>query len=98
MLTIGLTGGIASGKSSVAAQFTALGVPIIDTDLIARELVMPGQPALQALLNTLARKPCTPTANSTAPGYANASSATRMSARHSTPSCTHAFAPVSRMN
>jgi len=50
MLTIGLTGGIASGKSSVAAQFTALGVPIIDTDLIARELVMPGQPALQRIV------------------------------------------------
>ncbi len=50
MLTIGLTGGIASGKSSVAAQFAALGVPIIDTDRIARELVIPGQPALQSIV------------------------------------------------
>jgi len=50
VLTIGLTGGIASGKSSVAAQFAALGVPIIDTDHIARELVMPGQPALRDIV------------------------------------------------
>jgi len=50
VLTIGLTGGIASGKSSVAAQFAALGVPIIDTDQIARELVIPGQPALQGIV------------------------------------------------
>jgi len=50
MLTIGLTGGIASGKSSVANQFAALAVPIIDTDQIARELVIPGQPALQGIV------------------------------------------------
>ncbi|MFZ5465874.1 MAG: dephospho-CoA kinase [Pseudomonadota bacterium] len=46
MLKIGLTGGVASGKSTVAALFAAHGAPIIDTDLIARELVAPGQPAL----------------------------------------------------
>ena len=45
-LRIGLTGGIASGKSLVADAFAALGVPIIDTDVIAREVVEPGQPAL----------------------------------------------------
>ncbi|MDJ0910061.1 MAG: dephospho-CoA kinase [Woeseiaceae bacterium] len=45
-LRIGLTGGIASGKSTVADMFAAHGVPIIDTDLIAREVVQPGQPAL----------------------------------------------------
>jgi dephospho-CoA kinase len=50
VLTIGLTGGIASGKSSVATQFAALGVPIIDTDHIARQLVMPGQPALRDIV------------------------------------------------
>jgi dephospho-CoA kinase len=48
-LVIGLTGGIASGKSSAAARFAALGVPVIDTDRIARELVTPGQPALAAI-------------------------------------------------
>lgn len=46
MLTIGLTGGVASGKTTVAAQFATRGVPIVDTDLIARALVAPGQPAL----------------------------------------------------
>jgi dephospho-CoA kinase len=39
---VGLTGGIASGKTTVANLFAALGVPIIDTDLLAREVVAPG--------------------------------------------------------
>ncbi|NCF15904.1 MAG: dephospho-CoA kinase [Gammaproteobacteria bacterium] len=46
---IGLTGGIASGKSAVADLFAELGVPIIDTDVIAREVVQPGQPALDEI-------------------------------------------------
>ena len=45
-LRIGLTGGIASGKSTVADLFADLGAPVIDTDVIAREVVEPGQPAL----------------------------------------------------
>lgn len=45
-LKIGLTGGIASGKSTVADMFAELGIPVIDTDVIARDLVMPGLPAL----------------------------------------------------
>ena len=45
-MRIGLTGGIASGKSTVADMFAELDVPIIDTDLIAREIVEPGEPAL----------------------------------------------------
>jgi dephospho-CoA kinase len=43
---VALTGGIASGKSTVAGLFAALGVPVIDTDVIAREVVEPGQQAL----------------------------------------------------
>jgi dephospho-CoA kinase len=43
---VALTGGIASGKSTVADLFAALGVPVIDTDVIAREVVEPGEPAL----------------------------------------------------
>ncbi|MEQ1439898.1 dephospho-CoA kinase [Fontimonas sp. SYSU GA230001] len=46
MLTIGLTGGVASGKSTVQGRFAALGVPVLDADLVAREVVAPGQPAL----------------------------------------------------
>ena len=45
-MRVGLTGGIASGKSTVADLFAGLGIPVIDTDLIAREVVEPGQPAL----------------------------------------------------
>ncbi len=44
--TVGLTGGIASGKSTVSAEFAALGVPVIDTDEIARAVVEPGTSAL----------------------------------------------------
>jgi dephospho-CoA kinase len=43
---VGLTGGIASGKTTVARLFEALGVPVIDTDVLAREVVAPGQPLL----------------------------------------------------
>lgn len=49
ILRIGLTGGIASGKSTVADFFAALGVPVIDTDVIAREIVKPGEPALDEI-------------------------------------------------
>ena len=48
-LRIGLTGGIASGKSTVADMFAELGVPVIDTDVIAREVVRPGEPALDEI-------------------------------------------------
>ena len=46
MYRVGLTGGIGSGKSTVAQYFSALGVPVIDADDIAHELVAPGAPAL----------------------------------------------------
>ena len=46
---VGLTGGIASGKSVVADMFGELGIPVIDTDIIAREVVAPGQPALDEI-------------------------------------------------
>jgi dephospho-CoA kinase len=48
-LVIGLTGGIGSGKSSVAALFAACGVPVLDADQLTRELVKPGSPALNAI-------------------------------------------------
>lgn len=49
MKLIGLTGGIGSGKSTVAAMLKEHGFPIVDADRIAREIVEPGQPALQEL-------------------------------------------------
>lgn len=45
-MIVGLTGGVASGKSLVEKQFRALGVPVIDADQVARDVVAPGQPAL----------------------------------------------------
>ena len=48
-MRVGLTGGIASGKSLVAAYLQELGIPVIDTDDIARQVVAPGQPACRRL-------------------------------------------------
>lgn len=47
--TVALTGGIGSGKSTIANAFADFGVEIIDADIIAREVVEPGTPALQAI-------------------------------------------------
>lgn len=52
MLTIGLTGGIACGKSMVSDYFEQLGIPVIDTDVIAKQLVEPNQPALTQIIET----------------------------------------------
>jgi dephospho-CoA kinase len=49
-LVIGLTGGIGSGKSSCAALFHELGVPVIDADELAHALVAPGEPALADII------------------------------------------------
>ncbi len=46
---VGLTGGIASGKSSVSREFARLGEGIVDADLLAREVVAPGSPALEEI-------------------------------------------------
>ncbi|MCK5667272.1 MAG: dephospho-CoA kinase, partial [Thiotrichaceae bacterium] len=51
-IKIGLTGGIASGKTTVSNQFAKFGVPIIDADEIAHALVEPGQPALELIIQT----------------------------------------------
>lgn len=53
MLRIGLTGGVASGKTTVANLFADAGAVVLDTDLIAREVVEPGEPALGALVQAL---------------------------------------------
>jgi dephospho-CoA kinase len=51
MVRVGLTGGIASGKSAVAAELAARGAIIIDADVLAREVVEPGTPALAAIID-----------------------------------------------
>jgi dephospho-CoA kinase len=47
---VGLTGGIGSGKSTVAARLAEHGVPVVDADQVAREIVEPGEPALADLV------------------------------------------------
>ncbi len=52
MLKIGLTGGIGSGKTTVSNMFSEYGVPVIDMDVIARQIVAPGSPALKDISRT----------------------------------------------
>jgi dephospho-CoA kinase len=51
LLIVGLTGGIASGKSEVAGCFQKLGAKVIDADVVAREVVLPGSPVFQSLVS-----------------------------------------------
>ena len=55
MRVLGLTGGIGSGKSSVAQMFKQLGAEVIDADEFARDVVEPGQPALAEIVSTFGR-------------------------------------------
>jgi dephospho-CoA kinase len=50
---VALTGGIASGKTLISDEFARLGVPVIDTDVIARTIVEPGMPALLEIEQTM---------------------------------------------
>jgi dephospho-CoA kinase len=54
-LLVGLTGGIATGKSTVSAMLQALGCVIIDADQLARQVVEPGQPAYEAIVEAFGR-------------------------------------------
>jgi len=54
--TIALTGGIASGKTLISDEFKKLGVPIVDTDVIAHQIVEPGQPALLEIENAFGKE------------------------------------------
>jgi dephospho-CoA kinase len=54
-LRVGLTGGIASGKSVVADMLAAFGAQVVDTDIVARTVVEPGQPALKKVVETFGK-------------------------------------------
>lgn len=56
MFILGLTGGIGSGKSAVAACFQKLGVKVVDADIAARRVVEPGMPALQSIAEHFGQK------------------------------------------
>ena len=56
MLVVGLTGGICSGKSTVAAMFGRLGAVVIDADRVAHELQAPGQPLFEAIVSAFGRE------------------------------------------
>lgn len=60
MLSIGLTGGIGSGKSEVAGMFNQLGVPVIDADVIAHQLVQPGSETLSEVIDAFGNTILTP--------------------------------------
>ena len=68
---VGLTGGIASGKSTAAKFFGALGVPILDSDQIAREVVEPGQPPLERLVERFGDSILTPDGHLDRPALRN---------------------------
>lgn len=68
---VGLTGGIASGKSTAAKFFGALGVPILDSDQVAREVVEPGQPPLERLVERFGRGILTPDGHLDRPALRN---------------------------
>jgi dephospho-CoA kinase len=50
MILVGLTGGVATGKSTAADMFKKLGAPVIDADRLARQVVEPGKPAWRAIV------------------------------------------------
>jgi len=52
---IGLTGGIASGKSTVSNYLKSKSIPIVDADIVSREVVMPGSKGLQAIIDTFGK-------------------------------------------
>ena len=68
---VGLTGGIASGKSTAAKFFGALGVPILDSDQVARDVVEPGQPPLERLVERFGRGILTPDGHLDRPALRN---------------------------
>lgn len=58
-MIIGLTGSIASGKSTVAKMIVSYGLPIVDADVVARQVVEPGTPTLKKIAEAFAGSYCT---------------------------------------
>ena len=60
MYVVAITGGIGSGKTTIANQFAELGIDVVDADVIAREVVAPGTPALAAIADPFGPDVITP--------------------------------------
>ena len=90
---IGLTGGIASGKSTVARMLAERGAAVVDADLLARQIVEPGQPALAELVARFGAAILTPRARSIASGSARSRSPIRAHAPTSAGSRTRGSPP-----
>ncbi|BBB25520.1 dephospho-CoA kinase [Amphritea japonica] len=56
MFVAGLTGGIGSGKTAVSQRFELLGICVVDADIVAREVVQPGEPALDKIIQQFGEK------------------------------------------
>jgi dephospho-CoA kinase len=63
MITFGLTGGIACGKSTVTKTFRSHGIPMVDADIVARQVVSPGTPGLQAIVDAFGTQYLLPDGN-----------------------------------
>lgn len=63
MLVVGLTGGIASGKSTVAQRFKELGATVVDADIIARQVVLPGTEGLETIVSHFGKEVMLPDGN-----------------------------------
>ena len=83
MLLVGLTGGIGSGKSTVAELLRQKGAVVVDADEVARAVVEPGEPALAALVERFGPRSSTPTGVSTGPRSPRSPSPTTTAARPS---------------
>lgn len=77
MIHVGLTGGVASGKSAVAAQLAKLGAVVIDADKLAREVVAPGTDGLAQIRQAFGQAVLTLTVRWTGRPSVRWSSATR---------------------
>ena len=90
MFVIGLTGGIGTGKSTVAQVLEEQGAPILNADLVGHEVYLPGRPAFHEIVEAFGQESSPRTGRSTARSWARSSSPTRRTWPGSTPSRTPA--------
>ena len=82
MILVGLTGGVATGKSTIAKMFKRCGAIVIDADQLAREVVEPGKPAWRAIVRTFGKTILNPDRTLNRHALAAIVSANRTKLRH----------------